>query len=80
MKVKINNPFFGMMNIYHAEIIAKSNTSCNVTPFLLVGGMSVTPQEAMLAKYQYLESTDVELTMLNNAGYLIQGGGNEIPF
>ena len=74
MKVKINNPFFGMMDLYRADIVAKSNTSCNVTPVLLVGGMSVTPQEAMLAEYQYLEVTDGELSMLNKAGYLLQGG------
>jgi hypothetical protein len=70
MKVKINNPFFGMAGVYTAEITAKSGISCDGIPVLLVGGISVTPQEASLARYQFLDVTDGELTMLHKAGYL----------
>ena len=72
MKVKINNPFFGMMDVYPAEITAKSDIQCGEIPvILLVGGMSVTPQEATLAEYQYLEVSDGELISLQKAGYLM---------
>ena len=70
MKVKINNPFFGMMDIYPAEISSASNISLKEMPVLHVGGVSVTPQEASLAEYQYIEATDGELAMLQEAGYL----------
>ena len=74
MKVKINNPFFGMDGVYDAEITVKNGISCDGIPVLFVGGRSVTPQEAALAEYQYLNITDGELSMLYKAGYIFQGG------
>jgi hypothetical protein len=69
MKVKINNTFFGMKDVYPAEITTGSDTSCDEIPVLYVGEMSVTPQEATLAEYQHLDATDGELVMLQKAGY-----------
>jgi len=70
MKVKMNNPFFGMMDLYPAEITAKNGASCNEIPVLLVEGMSVTPQEATLAEYQFIDVSARELDLLQKAGYL----------
>ena len=61
-----------MMDVYPAEITAKIDIPCNAMPLiLLVGGVSVTPQEATLAEYQYLDVSDGELIMLQEAGYLM---------
>ena len=76
MKVKINNPFFGMTGVYNANITADSDTSCSGKPVLFVCGMSVTPHETTLAEYQYLDANDDEMIMLQKAGYILQGGNS----